>query len=44
MSTLAFGQVNNRVRDLALGLIVSLIAAGAASFLAEHCHGSRSAS
>ena len=36
MSTLAFAQVNNRVRDLAPGLIVSLIAAGAASFLAEH--------
>ncbi|POG10207.1 hypothetical protein BGP84_10885 [Pseudomonas putida] len=36
MSTLALAQVNHRVRELAPGLIVSLIAAGAASFLAEH--------
>ncbi|BBH45726.1 YeiH family protein [Pseudomonas sp. KU43P] len=36
MSTLALTQVNHRVRELAPGLIVSLIAAGAASFLAEH--------
>ncbi|MBO9547907.1 putative sulfate exporter family transporter [Pseudomonas sp.] len=36
MSTLALSQVNHRVRELAPGLIVSLIAAGAASFLAEH--------
>jgi uncharacterized integral membrane protein (TIGR00698 family) len=36
MSTLAITQVNNRVRELAPGLIVSLMAAAAASFLAEH--------
>ncbi|AXM94507.1 YeiH family protein [Pseudomonas plecoglossicida] len=36
MSTLALTQVNNRVRELAPGLVVSLMAAGAASFLAEH--------
>lgn len=36
MSTLALTQVNNRARELAPGLVISLIAAGAASFLAEH--------
>lgn len=36
MSTLALAQVNHRARELAPGLSVSLIAAGAASFLAEH--------
>jgi uncharacterized integral membrane protein (TIGR00698 family) len=36
MSTLTLTQVNNRARELAPGLVISLIAAGAASFLAEH--------
>ncbi|MDD2047780.1 YeiH family protein [Pseudomonas putida] len=36
MSTMAITAVNNRVRALAPGFIVSLIAAAAASFLSEH--------
>ncbi len=36
MSTMAIAAVNNRVRALSPGFVVSLIAAGAASFLSEH--------
>ncbi|MGH8466211.1 MAG: putative sulfate exporter family transporter, partial [Pseudomonas sp.] len=36
MSTVAITAVNNRVRELAPGFLVSLIAAAAASFLSEH--------
>ncbi|MGH8380759.1 YeiH family protein [Pseudomonas sp.] len=36
MSAIAIAAVNHRVRALAPGFVVSLIAAGAASFLSEH--------
>lgn len=36
MSTIAIAAVNHRVRTLAPGFVVSLIAAAAASFLSEH--------